>query len=234
MRRMQLSVIISAVSMLAIFSAEAQAQGGGRSGMLMRMMMGSGSQLKSELLAMEQVQDEIKLTDEQKETVVAKAKELFGEFQTEQREIMQAGGDASEVQNLLEDIQKEEKEIVASLNDDQKKRLSQLMVQRMGNAAFQNAKFAKKLGITDEQKDKIKEAFSTASETMQTAMEEARETRDFGAIRAAMTDMQKNLTESIMGSMDDKQKSKYKEMCGEKFEFPQRRRRGGGSQRSDF
>ena len=49
-----------------------------------------------------------------------------------------------------------------------------------------------------------------------------------------MTDMQKNLTESIMGSMDDKQKSKYKEMCGEKFEFPQRRRRGGGSQRSDF
>jgi hypothetical protein len=225
MKQIRFSVAICAVATLAVFVADAQAQRGGPGGMMRMVLGGGGGQLHSELLAMEQVQAEIKLTDEQQEKIVAKAKELFNAFQSEKREIMQDGGDAAKVGELLKAKQDEEKEIVASLNDDQKKRLRQLMVQRMGNGAFQNAKIAKELGISDDQKKEIKKAVETAAETMQKAMEEARESRDFASIRTAITDMQKKLTESLMGVMNDKQKSKYKEMRGEKFEFPQRQRR---------
>lgn len=234
MKHMRFSVAICAVAALAMFATEAQAQrGGGRGGMMRMMMGGGGGQLQSELLVIEEVQGELEMTDEQKEEIVAKAKELYDSFRSEQREIMMGGGDAAEMEELLKEMKEEEKEFVASLNDEQKKRLHQLQIQRMGNGAFQNAKIAKQLGISDEQKKEIKGTFDAAAEKMQEGMAEARESGDFSSMRTIMTDVQTELTKSLMSVMNDDQKSKYEEMCGKKFKFPERQRRRGGA-RNDF
>jgi len=233
MKRFHILVCSFAV-MAMVSSSELQAQGGG----MLRMMMGGGGvQLDSSILAMEEVQKELELTDEQTEKIGAAAKEINDSLRSEMRDIFTGGGgDRSEMEaemkDLMAELKEEEQEIIALLTDDQKDRLTQLRYQRMGTAMYQDEEVQKALDISDDQKESIDDAFASNEIEMQDAMDEARDSGDFGSIRTVMQDMQKKLTESLNGILTDDQKEKVTEMKGKEFKFPQRQRRRGG--RSDF
>ncbi len=221
--------VLCAVVLFAICTSDSSAQDFGR---MMRIMSGSRGQLHSELLAMEEVQKELKLTEEQVKDIAELASEINSEWRQEAFAILRADGEQSEVDELLKDLQEEEKDLVAKLDDEQKKRLKQLMIQRMGNRLFQRKDIVKKLSITDEQNKEIQKAFDESRKEMGKAMEEAQESGDFQGIRTVMQDFENGLTKSLMGILTDEQKSMLEEMKGKAFEFPQRRR--GRRGRSDF
>jgi len=226
-------IIATAFVLLAATSSQAMAQRGG----FMRMM-GGGQQLDSTLLAMTEVQDELDFSDEQKEEIGDQAQEILDAMRSEMRDAFMGGGGDREammetIQEIMEDLREEEKEIVDKLNDDQKKRLTQLRYQRMGNSMYQDKTVQKTLKLSDSQKEAIDDAFAANQENLEEAMADARESRDFGAMQSAMADAQKDLAATLNDLLDKKQQKQAEEMKGEEFEFPepQRRRRGG---RSDF
>ena len=221
-------ILVCSFAMVAMFFAsDLMAQRGG----FMRMM-GGGVQLDSSLLAMKEVQKELEFTEDQTEKIGAKASELNDALRSEMREIMQGGGDMSEVEDVIAELKEEEKEILALLNDDQMARLTQLRYQRMGTAMYSDKDVQEALGLSDDQKQTIADAVEDNQQEMQDAMEEARDSGDFGSIRGIMTDLQKKLTESVTAALTDDQKEMVTEMKGEEFEFPQPQRRRRG--RSDF
>lgn len=227
MKRFQIFVCVFAVAML--FTTEAMAQRGGG----MMRFMGGGLQLDSAMLAMKEVREELKLDEEVAKKVGDMASEVNDSLRAEMREIMMGGGDMSEVEDVLEELREEEKEIVALLNDDQKERLTQLRYQRMGNAMYSDEKVQESLGFSDDQKTAVKDAVENNQQELQDAMSEARESGDFGAARDAMRELREKLTKTLDGILTEKQKEQVVEMKGDEFEFPQRRRGRRGS-RSDF
>ena len=227
-------IVFAAIALLAMGSSQLMAQGGG----FMRMM-GGGNQLDSTLLVMEEVQDELKLSDDQKEEIGEQAQQIMDDMRSEMRDTFMGGGGSREemmesIQEMMEEFREEEKEVVALLNDDQRARLAQLRYQRMGNAMYQDEKVQKELGITKDQKEAIADAFETNQEEMQEAMADAREARDFGAMQSAMADGQKELAKSLDEILKKDQKKEVAKMKGEEFKFPEPQRRGGRGERSDF
>ena len=232
MKRFQIYMCVFAIAIL--FSTEAMAQG--NMSRMMRMMGGGGVQLDSSLLAIEKVREELNFTDDQTEKIAEKAADLNSQMQTGLRDIMMSGGDEAEIKELTDELMEEEKEIVAMLDDDQKKRLSQLKYQRMGRSVYQDEQCQKDLEFSEEQVESVNEAFEGYMEDLQSAFTDARESGDMGSIRQTMTDLAKELDESLVGFLNDDQKKKLEEMKGEEFDFPQpqRRGRGGRGNRSDF
>ena len=230
----RLHIVVGSFALLAMcLVTEAQAQRGGG---MMRMMRG-GMQLDSAMLAMEAVQKELDLSEEQIEKIGKEAAKINEAMRSEMRELFQdAGGDRAEMEDamkeLMDELREEEKEIVALLNDDQKKRLQQLRYQRMGVAMYQDEAVQDALELSDSQKQDIDDAIDANQEALQDAMAEARDSGDFGSIRGTMTDLQKELAETLQGLLTDEQKEMVVDMKGEEFKFPERQNRR--RQRSDF
>lgn len=226
-------ILAMAFVLLAMTSSQAMAQRGG----FMRMM-GGGQELDSTLLAMTEVQDELNFTDEQKDEIGDQAQEILDAMRSEMRDAFMGGGGDREammetIQEIMADLRDEEKEIIGKLDDDQKKRLTQLRYQRMGNAMYQDKKVQEALKLKDSQKEAIDDAFESNQDTLEEAMADARESRDFGAMQSAMADAQKELAETLNDLLDEKQQKQAEEMKGKEFKFPEPQRRGRGG-RSDF
>ena len=148
-------IIAMAFVLLAATSSQVMAQRGG----FMRMM-GGGQELDSTLLAMTEVQDELNFTDEQKEEIGDQAQEILDAMRSEMRDAFMGGGGDREammetIQEIMADLRDEEKDIIGKLDDDQKKRLTQLRYQRMGNAMYQDKKVQEALKLKDSQKEAI-------------------------------------------------------------------------------
>lgn len=226
-------IIAMAFALLAATSSQAMAQ---RSGFM--RMMGGGQELDSTLLAMTEVQDELDFSDEQKEEIGDQAQEILDAMRSEMRDAFMGGGGDREammetIQEIMADLREEEKELVDKLDDDQKKRLAQLRYQRMGNAMYQDKKVQKALKLSDSQKEAIEDAFAANQETLEEAMADARESRDFGAMQSAMAEAQEDLAETLNDLLDKKQQKQAEEMKGKEFDFPEPQRRGRRG-RSDF
>ena len=228
MKRLQILLSFFAVAAIC-FSSQAQAQ---RSG-FMRMMGGGGVQLDSSMLAMKEVQEELEFTEEQTKEIGEKAAELNDTMRSEMREIMMGGGDMSELEDVIKELKEEEQEFVALLNDEQKDRLKQLRFQRMGTAMYQDEEVQKTLELSDDKKKEIDDAIENNQEELQEAIQEVRDSGDFGSIRSTMADLQKELTVALNEILSDDQKEQVTKMKGKEFKFPERRR-GRRSERSDF
>jgi len=233
MKRFQIVMCMLAVTLMFCSSAMAQ-RGGGMRGMMQMMSGGGGFQLDSNLLAIEEVQKELGLSEEEMKEIGEKAKELRQAFRSEMMEIRRDGGDAAEMEALYKELKEEEGEFVGKLSDKQKERLSQLKYQQMGIAMYQDKDAQEGLGFSDDQKGSIKETFESFQTELRNAMEEAREARDFAAMQETMTEMGEKLEKDLGEILTDEQKEKAEEMKGEKFEFPQPQRRRRGGNRSDF
>ncbi len=223
------------------------------------MMMGRGGGGVMGLLRIEEVQKELKLTDEQKKTITDEGTKM-GEAMREMFRDFRPGGEMTdETRKKMEDGQKKmaemsknfEKSLETILDPDQQDRLIGLMLQRSGvRAATSSEMVAASLEITEEQKTKFAEAEKLNGEEMTKAMEgmggrgqrgggdaggqqqtDEERAAMFDKFRKKMEEMNKVAEERLLAVLTDEQKSKMESLKGEKFTFPEPQFGPGGGGR---
>jgi hypothetical protein len=213
-----------------VSAQERQRQQGGQRG-------GFGEGGVTALLAMPEVQKELSVNEEQKK--------LIADLVSDMRD---AGGDVNFQE--LRDLSREEREkrltearrqraererkaeemAKTILEPKQFDRLGELRLQREGVAALERPEVAEKLGLTAEQKERIGKLRAEARGDRggpESRRDASREERRQAATEARQRREQANA--SILGVLTPQQKENWEKLQGAKFEFPQRRRPGGGA-----
>ena len=210
-----LGTTVLALGAAVLLAGPAQAQGfrGG--------MFGGGGYM---LLSNKGVQQELKLTDAQAEKVTrvveeasAKAREKWQDLPDDERRekgraIFQAAND--EVKATVKDV----------LKPEQVARLDQISLQQQGITAFADPKAQGKLGLSDDQRSKLREIADDADRKMRDLREGFANDREgtMEKMRAA----RKESMDKALGVLTDGQKKSWKEMTGEPFEVRFERRPG--------
>jgi Spy/CpxP family protein refolding chaperone len=159
------------------------------------------------LLSQKSVQDELKLSDEQKkkiEDLVAKQRENFKGFRDLSNEEKKTKAEAAAKAN--------KEEIGKILNQEQSKRFKQISLQTRGSRAFSEPEVVDALKLTDEQKDKIKGIQEDAGKEMREAFQGGRE-----EAAKKMESIRKAADEKVMGLLTAEQKTKWKDLTGAPF-----------------
>ncbi len=212
--------------------------GGGRGGFGGGFGGGTGV---TGLLAMQEVQTELKLTDEQKTKLREAQSELRGGFGGG------AGGNREEIRNLsreerqkrmeefrkqMEERTKKAEELVkGTLTADQSARLNQLRLQREGFQSLSRAEVAAALKVTDAQKEAIADILQAARPQRGAGGSGAggarpsAEEREKAATEAA--ERRKKTQADVEAVLTDDQKAEWTKLLGAKFEFPERPAGGG-------
>ncbi len=221
-----LSLLVLATALLLgttlLATAEAQRPGGDRRGPGRRSLLG--------LLRSEQVQKELKLTDDQ----TAKVKEIGEKLREEMssqwsgvREMEDRDARRAKMTELTKQMDEKSREGLRDvISWEQLMRLYQIRLQIRGSVYGLNHEWiANRLQLTSEQKDKLSEIKKSNEQTMREAFssfrdlsqEERRE--KMGEFRKIRTDAD----EQALGVLTDEQKTTYEQLKGEKFEFERRR-----------
>jgi hypothetical protein len=216
-------------------SLSALAQGGGRGQGRMGMMGGGGLQM----LAIPEVQQELKMTPDQVSKVQGKSQEVR---QATMELMREAGGPQAfqemsqeERQQLMEKMQAIQKKAVNEiLNADQQKRFHQLELQQSGAMAFGRKEVREALKLTTEQGTKMQEVQRGQMQAMREAMQgvdfQNMTDEERQAMQKKMEALQKATYDKCVEVLTAEQQKQWKEMLGEPFKFPARRpmRRPGG------
>jgi Spy/CpxP family protein refolding chaperone len=179
------------------------------------------------LLFNKSVQDELKLTDEQK-TDLKKLQEKQGEAIRKVFEDAKGGGFEKiqeAMKTAMEDTTKALAKTADSLKDDQKKRFKQIQVQVKGVRNFigeddQAKEVQKKLQLTDKQMDDFKEQGSDLEKDVREVFKDVG--RDPDKRKEAMekvTALNKATLDKIAGSLTKEQKEMWKTLTGDKFDY---------------
>jgi Spy/CpxP family protein refolding chaperone len=241
MRSLSTKMLAVAVVALLVSPAFAQRQGGGRQGG--RGGFGGfggfgGGMQGSMLLLNKSVQDELKLTDEQK----AELKKIQEKQREVMREVFQGGGrdfaKAREaMQKANEEATKAADKVKDALKPEQAKRLKQIQLQ-VGMqfnplSTLTNADVQKDLGLTDKQKQDLK---ALADDTRKDMEEVTKDLRTAGRdrekrqqIMQKVQALNKEATGKAKAILTDDQKKTLTELEGAKFEY--RPDFGGGRRR---
>ncbi len=212
MRKLALTVVVFGLIVLLTTYSNAQRpmRGGGFGG---QADVGS-------LIRNKSVQEEIKLTSEQKEKLepkikemAEKQKELFsefkGKFDKETGEKMQA--------KMKELSAPFVKFVDETLTSEQKTRIKQIRVQRLGMRAFTDEEIAKSLKLTEEQTTKIK---AIAEENGKEARELRKEFKDnFAEAQKKMAALTKEGLDKAVAVLDKSQQAEFEKMTGKPFEY---------------
>jgi hypothetical protein len=205
--RTMLTAFLS-LSLVALLTSTAAAQGRGRMGGSLGFLLGN-----------ESVQKELKLDDKQ----VEKARECSEKAREEMQEKAQG----------LQDLEPEERrakfmEIGRTVNastlkaageflkPEQITRLKQIANQQRGAQAFADPEVAKKLNLTDEQKKDIQTINTESMEEMRGIFQD---TQDQDERRQKMTDLRKKTLEKAVAKLNDEQQKSWKELLGTPFEI---------------
>lgn len=175
---------------------------------------------KAMLLMNPDVQQELKLSEDQ----IAKVKELsqavFEKLKDKLKDIPK-----DELREKFAEIAKAigeetDKALKDLLKPDQTKRMRQLELQQRGYLAFTDAEVQKELKLADEQKETIKtltdDARKQGEELFQAKGDPKETMTKFQALR-------KDTLEKVMATLKEDQKKSWKELTGEPFEFKFRR-----------
>jgi Spy/CpxP family protein refolding chaperone len=216
----------------ALLAAMAQAaeKGAGSSRRGSRMFSWRGNLMF--LLRSEQVQKELKLNEEQTGKVTAMIKKLGAELREQYAGLGEITDREKRMAKFAELSDQADRKIRTQLRDvisrEQRRRLYQIRMQVRGVvASLGNEYVARRLKLTDEQKNKVAEIGKAAQEKMSKAFsgwgdlsEEERGKRraEFGKIR-------QKAEEEALGLLTAEQKESFKKMQGEKFELQMRRPR---------
>ena len=225
-----------AASLLASV-ADAQGPGGGRRG----GRGGFGGGMDSTMLLMsEQVQKELELADEQK----AEIKKISDEMRESARASFQGLRDLGEEERRAKFAEMREKaeasraEVQKKVDEillpEQRERLSQISLQVQGDAAVTSDEVAGKIGLSDEQKQKIEAVRDAAREKMRAAFGQRGEGGDGANRREEMTKLRADTQAQVEAILTDEQKQKLTELKGKPFELDRSQFRGGqGGRRGD-
>jgi Spy/CpxP family protein refolding chaperone len=241
---------------VACMAAEAQRPRGGQRGFGGRGFgqrgpgMGGGI---SSLLRSEQVQGELKLTEDQKsqlsqmaEQQWAQMREWFAGRNRGNREEQSEAERQAEREKMIKEFQertkKAEEKIRGILKPEQFKRLKQIELQQMGANALIRPDVTQALGLTEEQGQKLKELFEGIRKQREELREQSRPLflgfrdaneeeraalREKGEqLRAKGDALQKEAQQKAMALLTDEQKGKLKDLAGEPFQLDRRDRFG--------
>jgi len=187
-----------------------------------------------ELLSLEQVQKELKLSEDQ----IAKVKEIGEKLRTEMREQFAGLREIQDVQERRTKMteasnqfdEKARGQFREVLSQEQMMRLYQIRLQVRGAVyALNNRWVADRLKLTDEQKkkaaelekateDRVSEAYSPLRNLSQ---EERRE--KMADLREKISKMRSEAEQKALGLLTAEQKETFEKMKGEKIELPERR-----------
>jgi len=205
-RWMAVTVLTMAVLIPAMAQPPAGRPGGPFGGRL------GGPMLMVGLLRSPQVQQELKLTDQQKQQL-----EQLGE---QWREKMRGLRDLppEERRQKGEGMRAEvEKQLATILNEQQMKRLKQIALQVEGYAALERPEIADQVGLTKEQRQKIRDILRQAGEKRREAFQQGQGDRQAAFQR--MREIRQWVDGEIEKLLTAEQKKKWQELIGEPFKF---------------
>jgi Spy/CpxP family protein refolding chaperone len=187
------------------------------------------------LAAVDTVQDALKLSDEQKE----KIKAINDETRDAMRKEFESGGrpDREKMRKVMNEASDKLSKV---LDENQQKRLMGIFVQVAGAGAVMDRAVAKELNITDEQRDKLREAMGGMREGRGEdrgpakregkGKGEGKGDRGEGSSRERREKMEK----AVMAVLTSEQQKKLEELKGEKVDIDMSKLRGpGGGGRPD-
>jgi len=213
-------VMIAMVSQVALAQREEGRRGrggreggpGGPGGGMMGQISGA------RLLGVKEVQDALKLTDEQKEKIT--------KITDESREAM---GDAfrDRDREKIAEISKETSSKINDVLDDaQEKRLMGILIQVSPVAALMDPAVAQELNITDDQKAKMREAAGSLREELGSLRDLSREERT-----KKMEEIQAEVSKKVMAELTADQQAQLDKLKGEKVDIDMSALRGPGGGR---
>jgi hypothetical protein len=168
------------------------------------------------------VQEELQLTGEQRfklngriDETIREANEFFQGLQDAKPEDRQKkhADYAQKAEQKLETLLKE------SLNEDQLKRMRQIVLQMEGLFAIGHPEVFKELNITDEQRKKFMEVVQNLQKTVEPLMKEMQQGGDPQVFRSKMLTARLDHQDQIRAFLTDAQKQKWKDMTGKTFEL---------------
>jgi Spy/CpxP family protein refolding chaperone len=188
---------------------------------------------KVTLAQLEEVQQELKLSEEQNEQVA----ELNDELRDGMRAAFEdAGGDREKMREGIGKIQTEVNAKFDKLLDEaQQKRAHEIFVQVNGSGALQDESIAAELKLTDEQKEELEEA---AGESRQAFMDAGLRDLDDEARAEKIEELNKSRDEKAFAVLTEEQRAAFDKLKGAEIEVDLSRlpgfgRRGGGQGRQD-
>lgn len=226
--RTQVLVVLLGLGLSFTFTQSASAQG--RRGRFFGGGFGGTSRLQ--LVGVEKVQAELKLTDEQK----THAEGVNQKLSEARRELFQGGrggggGDFAAMREKMEKMNTEASaKLMGKLDDAQTKRLTEIYVQVNGASALTDKAVGAALKVTEEQKQGLTEAQAKNREAGREAFRNFRDMSD-DERREAREKMRLESDARLMAVLTDEQKEQFGKLKGEEIEIDRSqlfRRRGGG------
>ncbi len=212
--------VVAALAIVAMVVQVSEAQQGGRRGRGGRGFGGPPS--SASLLRFKEVQDALKLTDEQK----SKIEKINDDMQQEIRKARRDSGGFEKIQQLVAD---ESAKVNGVLDAGQQKRLMGILVQVNGAAAALDPAVAKELNVTDDQKKQLEELHEKNRETMREAMRDALDQAgDRAAIREKMQKLRDEAHQKMMAVLTSDQQTQLDSLKGEKVDIDMSQLRGFG------
>ena len=212
MNRWVLAVCIGGVIALTM-TESVFAQRGGRG---FRWMFGIS---KAELASLPEVQDELKLSDEQKTRIT----EIHDGLRDRRREMFGTGfGRFDEIWQRSDQLNRDASQTVDEvLDDSQRTRLQQIAIQQNGPRSLHDPQVVAALGLSDEQSKKLAQVRDENTQEFENAIRQfGREWRQQAGDLAAKSD------ERLLAVLADEQRDQFEALKGEPLEI-QRWRRGG-------
>ncbi|MEX0585361.1 MAG: hypothetical protein WD176_01865 [Pirellulales bacterium] len=216
-----------ALAVLLVASAEAQQRRGGG--------FGGGT---TDLLAIPEVRTELKVTDEQ----ASKVEDLARKAAEERRALRPERGaqpsdeERAELRKKGQELSKKtDEELGKILDATQVARLKQLRLQRDGVGALGRTEVADELGLSTEQKDKIAKILGEARGQFGQGGQRGGTAEERRARAEEFRKQREKVQSDITATLTDAQKTKFTEMKGAEFKFPERqsgqsrRRRSAGN-----
>lgn len=183
-----------------------------------------GGGFRANLLLNQSVQEELKISSDQKtklEGIQKKMREAFAGGRDLSREERQ-----EKFQKVLKETAEETKKVRTSLSSEQQKRLKQIETQQMGIRAFSDKDVQKALKLTDEQTTAIK---TIMDDTQKKVREETKDLgrADFQKRREISQKLNKEALGQIASKLTKEQKATWKDLTGKPFEVKFERGPGG-------
>jgi len=167
----------------------------------------SGPPTAGALLRAKEVQEALKLTDEQQ----GKIEKINDETRDEMRKLFEDGFDR---EKMMEIANKTSEKLNEVLDAGQQKRLMGILVQVNGASAVSDPAVAKELNITEDQKKELQEVRMSAREEMRGLRDLSDEERG-----KKLSEVQANINKKMLAKLTDDQQKQLDDLKGEKVDI---------------
>ena len=182
------------------------------------------------LLTNKSVQEELKITKEQKEKIDEASKKIQDKYRDEFAKLRDLQGEERrEKASALAKEVTEELTKAADLTSAQKKRFGQIQLQLRRTRAFTDPEVQKQLKLTDAQKETIKTALKEGEDKIKEETKDLDPRTDRRKIGEIRQKVGKETQGKIAAALTSEQKKTWAEMTGEPFEVKFEQRRPGGT-----